>query len=347
VATAISHFAGPEATAPSWSGEVSGKWERNITGIDGNLVAVQHEGETPVLQIANLHGDIVATALLSETATELASKSGTTEFGVPRTSVPPKYSWLGAHRLPTLLPSGVTTMGLRSYVPQLGRFLQTDPVPGGSTNSYGYTHGDPVDESDLTGQYDITLSAVIAAAISQEGAATAARVAAEEAAARAEAEAAARAALAEAAAYSDLGAEGEEWEEAEEAEGEEGEEVYVSSSKSNEGGKQFKDDFSVTNGLFYSQSVGSNKNLPLEAENFESKYVIGGGPCKYQRRRKCSGGGRYGDGRDHPGALADTYCGVVGVAALIPGVDLFGLPIEAACAAYGGYLAGSHIAHGR
>lgn len=44
-------------------------------------------------------------------------------------------------------------MGARSYVPQLGRFLQSDPLPGGSANSYAYTDGDPVDETDLTGMF--------------------------------------------------------------------------------------------------------------------------------------------------------------------------------------------------
>ncbi len=44
-------------------------------------------------------------------------------------------------------------MGARSYVPQLGRFLQTDPIPGGSANAYAYVFGDPVDESDPSGKF--------------------------------------------------------------------------------------------------------------------------------------------------------------------------------------------------
>jgi uncharacterized protein RhaS with RHS repeats len=44
-------------------------------------------------------------------------------------------------------------MGARSYAPQIGRFLQPDPVSGGSANAYGYTNGDPLDESDITGEY--------------------------------------------------------------------------------------------------------------------------------------------------------------------------------------------------
>ncbi|RMI28436.1 hypothetical protein EBN03_29865 [Nocardia stercoris] len=43
-------------------------------------------------------------------------------------------------------------MGARTYVPSLGRFLQTDPVAGGSANGYAYTYGDPINSSDPTGR---------------------------------------------------------------------------------------------------------------------------------------------------------------------------------------------------
>jgi hypothetical protein len=49
-------------------------------------------------------------------------------------------------------------MGVRSYVPQLGRFLQPDPRPGGSASAYAYTFGDPpVDTSDPSGEYTATI----------------------------------------------------------------------------------------------------------------------------------------------------------------------------------------------
>ena len=38
------------------------------------------EHETPVLQVTNLHGDIIATAYFSETATALASSADTSEY---------------------------------------------------------------------------------------------------------------------------------------------------------------------------------------------------------------------------------------------------------------------------
>jgi len=152
-ATEIQHYTSPASTTPAWTGELSTNYTRNITGISGGLVAVQHNSETPVLQLSNLHGDIIATAKDSETASELASTiTEASEYGVPATEAPPKYSWLGSHELPTALPSGIMAMGARSYVPQLGRFLQTDPIPGGSANAYAYVFGDPVNTNDLTGE---------------------------------------------------------------------------------------------------------------------------------------------------------------------------------------------------
>jgi hypothetical protein len=44
-------------------------------------------------------------------------------------------------------------MGVRIYLPTTGRFLQTDPVAGGSANAYDYANQDPIDQFDLTGQY--------------------------------------------------------------------------------------------------------------------------------------------------------------------------------------------------
>jgi RHS repeat-associated protein len=155
-ATIVNHYAG-SGSIPSWTSELSGNTSRNIFGLDGNIVATQNNVESPVLQIVNLHGDVVGTASMSETATGLASTVGeTSEYGVPVTEAPAKYSWLGAGGLTTQLPSlpsGVVTMGVRSYVPQIGRFLQTDPIPGGSANAYAYTYGDPVDQDDLSGMY--------------------------------------------------------------------------------------------------------------------------------------------------------------------------------------------------
>ena len=42
--------------------------------------------------------------------------------------------------------------GVRRYNPNTGRFLQTDPIPGGSANNYDYAAQDPINKFDLDGR---------------------------------------------------------------------------------------------------------------------------------------------------------------------------------------------------
>jgi len=105
------------------------------------------------LQLANLHGDIVATATTA--ATGSASYSETTEYGLPRDSAATnrRYGWLGAHQRNTGdTLAQITLMGVRLYNPTTGRFLSIDPVAGGSCNAYEYTCADPVNGLDLDGK---------------------------------------------------------------------------------------------------------------------------------------------------------------------------------------------------
>ena len=150
-----SHYDGPGET-PAWTATSAGSYTRNITGINGALAATQTNSEAPVLQLADLHGDIIGTAAISETESKLVPANETSEYGVPRTSITAKYSWLGSDLLATELPTGIISMGARTYIPQLGRFLQTDPQPGGSANAYAYTGGDPIDEADPSGETTTT-----------------------------------------------------------------------------------------------------------------------------------------------------------------------------------------------
>ncbi|MFJ4411299.1 RHS repeat-associated core domain-containing protein [Streptomyces sp. NPDC088910] len=49
--------------------------------------------------------------------------------------------------------TAATLMGVRLYDPTTGRFLQTDPIPGGNANANEYCNGDPVNCYDLDGKF--------------------------------------------------------------------------------------------------------------------------------------------------------------------------------------------------
>ncbi|MDQ0934323.1 RHS repeat-associated core domain-containing protein [Streptomyces turgidiscabies] len=66
-----------------------------------------------------------------------------------------RYGWLGGKQRSSETAIGDILMGVRLYDQKNGRFLQTDPVPGGSATAYDYTNQDPTDQYDITGQYTI------------------------------------------------------------------------------------------------------------------------------------------------------------------------------------------------
>lgn len=139
--------------SPSWIAVSDGTWTRNVVGIDGNLGAVQDSTGHVQLQLTNLHGDVVATADDATTATDVNDYFESTEFGVARASntATPRYGWLGGKRRSSDSIAGLTLMGQRLYDPTLGRFLQTDPVRGGSANNYDYANQDPINQFDVAG----------------------------------------------------------------------------------------------------------------------------------------------------------------------------------------------------
>lgn len=139
---------------------------RNITGLDG-LTDAEMIGSTLYLDINDPQGSIAAQVPaaatgLYTTAGGQPAYDGYTAFGLNDISCyngqcnSPQlpYGYLGGHARTSTGIGGIILMGQRLYNPTTGRFLQPDPVPGGSANAYDYTNQDPLDNTDLTGTSD-------------------------------------------------------------------------------------------------------------------------------------------------------------------------------------------------
>ncbi|WP_234476274.1 DNRLRE domain-containing protein [Streptomyces sp. MBT65] len=143
---------GSDTDSPDWIQETSGVLTRNVQGSDGGLDAVTSATGGTVLQLTDIHGDVTVQLPLdtSQAVTALAyDEHGNAEGDATAA----RYGWLGGKQRSTETVTGAILMGVRLYDPTTGRFLSTDPVPGGNANAYDYCSGDPIGGYDLDGKW--------------------------------------------------------------------------------------------------------------------------------------------------------------------------------------------------
>ena len=144
---------------------------RYVSGVEGDLAITTSLSGSRVIQLVDLHGDVVGTLPLANSTTTptwtglqlfRADEFGNQNLGFG--SPPGRYGWLGAFQRSGEALGGVILMGVRLYQPATGRFMSPDPVPGGSASAYDYCNADPVNCTDLGGTFSFgSLLNVVAA----------------------------------------------------------------------------------------------------------------------------------------------------------------------------------------
>lgn len=172
--TSVSHFS-DDSDKPAWIVPDATQPDvvtRFVEGADGALAVQTGADGDRVVQMIDMHGDVIATVpvLDGEDGSDWENMryAAYDEFGAPQAhgdwdiyDVPDTYGWLGAQQRSADTPTGAVLMGSRLYSPAHGRFLQVDPVPGGSANAYDYCGADPVNCSDLDGRTAIPIVPIV------------------------------------------------------------------------------------------------------------------------------------------------------------------------------------------
>jgi RHS repeat-associated protein len=162
-----SHSAAVKSDGTAWVWGANGSGQLGTSNSVASSVPVEIGGVTGIAAVAAGGSHTIALsasgtywAAGNNTNGQLGNGTVTGSVGSPDNSAGSyDYTWLGAKQIGTEEATGpvVLQMGARAYVPGLGRFMQVDPVPGGSCNEYDYTCQDPINGNDLTGQWTLTV----------------------------------------------------------------------------------------------------------------------------------------------------------------------------------------------
>ncbi len=145
----------PEATMTT-AGATIDKTVQLMGGVS-RTINYDTSPSTAKWQYSNIHGDVIAQA--DQSGNKIGSTVHYEPFGQAVTAAADDlrgnfdYGWLGQKQRGTEHEGSlnVIEMGARQYAPGLGRFLEVDPVEGGSANDYDYCDADPINCNDVSG----------------------------------------------------------------------------------------------------------------------------------------------------------------------------------------------------
>jgi RHS repeat-associated protein len=143
------------STTSYFDGITQGNALNVLTGPTATTSCLGSSTASCTLNLTDMRGDIIATAIITSGTATVSGYSEQTEFGQARSqsvqnTVAPLYGWLGTHQKAENNLSALVLMGARVYNPTTALFSESDPVYQGNANPYTYP-SDPVNQFDLSG----------------------------------------------------------------------------------------------------------------------------------------------------------------------------------------------------